>query len=58
MFSDVKYNHSDQMRREDQGIDSSKAFGTFFFFGILGDTSCLTFVTIVFTLEQSNGESK
>lgn len=57
MFSDVKYDHSDQMRREDQGIDSSKAFGTFFLV-IFGDTSCLTFVTIVFTLEQSNGESK
>ena len=58
MFSDVKYDHSDQMRSGDQGIDSSKAFGTFFFLVILGDTSFLTFVTILFTLEQSNGESK
>lgn len=56
MFSDVKY---DQMRREDQGIDSSiRHFEPFFFWAILGDTSCLTFVTILFTLEQSNGESK
>ena len=45
MFSDVKY---DQMRREDQGIDSSiRHFEPFFGGVILGDTSCLTFVTIL-----------